>query len=146
MRSGMAELSRCCVLRCQWDGEVECRTVTDRALDPDLSPVHLDDLLNDREAQPGPGYRLGGATSDPAEPLEDVADLVWRDAQAGVGDADERKPAIRACRQGHRPAVWRVLDRVVDQVAHHLHEAVAIAGDDGESRIEVPFELDDDGR
>src|SRR6267143_913262 len=145
MSSGMAERVWRRVLRCQWDGGVECRTVTDRALNPDLAAVHLDDLLNDREAQPGPGDRLGGAAPDPPEPLEHVADLVRRDAQPGIGDADEREAAFRAGRQGHHASVWRVLDRVVDQVADHLDQAVSIAGDDGQPWVEVGLELDDDG-
>src|SRR2546427_1087377 len=146
MSSGMAERVWRRVLRCQWDGEVECRTVTDRALDPDLAPVHLDDLLNDREAQPGPRDRLGGAAPHPPEPLENVADLVRWDTKAGVGDADERKPTFRAGRQGHDPAVGRVLGSVVRQVAHHLDHAVAIAGDDWQAGVEVGLELDNDRR
>src|SRR5712692_11089542 len=98
----MAALQRRRLLRCQRDGEVERRTVTDRALDPDLAAMHLNDLLNDREAQAGPGYRLGGAAPDPPEALEDVLDLVRGDAQAGVGHADERKPAVCAGRESDR--------------------------------------------
>src|ERR1700736_1616177 len=98
---------------------MECRTMADRALNPDLPAMHLDDLLNDREAQAGPGYRLGGAAPHPAEALEDVADFVRRDAETGVGDADEGKSALRAGRERDSAAIRRVLDRVVDQVAHH---------------------------
>src|SRR6266849_3483700 len=122
----MAALQRRRLLRCQRDGEVERRTVTDSALDPDLAAMHLDDLLNDREAQAGPGYRLGGAAADPPEAFEDMLDLVRRDAQPGVGDADERKTAVGAGRQRHRPAIGRVLDRIVDEVAQDLDETVAV--------------------
>src|SRR5438445_8423878 len=89
-------------LRCQGDGEMKRRTLTDRALDPDLATMHLDGLLNDREAQTGPGYRLGRATSHPSESLEHVGDLIGRDAKTGVGDADQHEGAVRARRQGHR--------------------------------------------
>src|SRR6266852_3066650 len=142
----MAALQRRRLLRCQRDGEVERRTVTDSALDPDLAAMHLDDLLNDREAQAGPGYRLGGAAADPPEAFEDMLDLVRRDAQPGVGDADERKTAVGAGRQRHRPAIGRVLDRIVDEVAQDLDETVAISVDDREARIEIGLEVDDHGR
>src|SRR6476646_3143667 len=82
------------VLRRQREGEVKRRTVPDRALDPDLAPMHLHDLLNDREAQASPRNRLGGAAADPAEALEDMRDLVRRYAHAGVGHADQRKTAF----------------------------------------------------
>src|SRR3989442_14870641 len=90
-------------LRCQGDGEVKRRTVTDRALDPDLATMHLDDLLNDREAQAGPGYRLGRAASHPAESLEHVADLVARDAKTRACDADQHQAAVRAQEPRHPP-------------------------------------------
>src|ERR1051326_113251 len=38
----------------QRDGEVESRPVPDGALDPDLAPMHLHDLLNDGQAEAGP--------------------------------------------------------------------------------------------
>src|SRR6266851_489722 len=53
-------------LRRQWDGEVECGPVADRALDPDLAAVHLHDLLNDRQPKPSPGDRLRRAAAHSA--------------------------------------------------------------------------------
>src|SRR2546427_4119606 len=130
------------VLGGQWEGEVKRRSVPDRALDPDLSPMHLHDLLNDREAQASPRYRLCGATAHAAEALEDVADLVRRDAHPGVGDADQRKAPFGAAGKGHRAAVRRVLDSVVHKVADDLDEPVAVADHDGQARIQVGLELD----
>src|SRR5437588_10696347 len=86
----------------QGDGEVERRTVPDRALHPDLAPVHLHDLLNDREAEASPGNRLRGAAADSPEALEHVSDLVLRDADAGVGDADQGEASVRAARSEER--------------------------------------------
>src|SRR5260370_36642748 len=122
------------------------RPVPNRAFDPDLAAMHLNDLLNDREAQAGPGYRLGRAASDPPEALEDMLDLVRGDAQAGVGHADECKPAVRTGRKGHSPAVRRVLDRVLDQACHDLDEPVAVAGGDWQSRVQIRLEPGRDGR
>jgi len=69
-----------------------------------------------------------------------------RRSQAGIGHADERKPAIRAGGQRHRPAVRGVFDGVVHQLVHHLDQPVAIACDDREARIEVGLELGYHGR
>src|SRR5260370_1561051 len=99
----MAALYRRRVLRCKWNREMERRTMTNRAFDPDLAAMHLNDLLNDREAQPGPGDGLGGAAPDPPESLEDMFDLVCRDAQAGIGHADHRKSALGARGYGPPP-------------------------------------------
>src|SRR5260370_6985351 len=98
--------------------------MTDRAFDPDLAAVHLNDLLNDREAQAGPGYRLGGAASDPPEALEDMLDLVRGDAEAGVRHADECKPAVRAGRNGHIPPLRRLLAPLVHRLCHPPHDPV----------------------
>ena len=81
------------------------RTVTDRALNPDLASMHLHDLFNDREAEASPGNRLGGSAADAAEALEHVADLVWWDSNPGIGNADKGKSAFGAARQGDGPAV-----------------------------------------
>src|SRR2546428_7614895 len=115
--------------------------MTDRAFDPDLAAMHLNDLLNDREAQAGPGYRLGGSASDPPEALKDVLDLVRGDAQAGVGHADERKSAVCTGRRGHGPADRRVLDDVVHPVRHDLDVTDEVAGDEEHTRDEAHLEL-----
>src|SRR5438309_297013 len=135
--SGMPELQGFGVLSDQGDGEVERRTVPHRALHPDLAPVHLHDLLNDREAKASPGNRLRGAAADAAETLENVADLVLRDADPRVRDADQREIALDTARQGDGSPLGRVLDRIVDQVAHDLDQPVAVARDDGQPRVEV---------
>jgi len=48
----MPELQR--VVGGERDGEVKGRPMTDSAFHPDLAPMHLHDLLNDREAEAGP--------------------------------------------------------------------------------------------
>src|SRR5260221_9117894 len=130
------------VLSRQRKCEVKRRPVPDRALNPDLSPMHLHDLLNDREAQASPRNRLRGSASDAAEALEDVADIVGGDANARVGDADQRELTLGAAGQRDRPAVWRVLDRAVDEVAHHLDEAVAVAHDEPNAGVQGRFIID----
>src|SRR6478752_4392972 len=71
-----------------------------------------------------------------------MADLVRRYADARVGDADQGEITFGAAGKGHGPAVRRVFDRVVDQVAHHLDQAISVADHDREARVEVRLELD----
>src|SRR3989442_15183255 len=68
--SGMPELQGPGAFRGQGDREMEGRAVPDRAFHPDLAPVHLHDLLNDREAEASPGNRLLRPASATAETLE----------------------------------------------------------------------------
>src|SRR6266542_5932597 len=111
--------------------------MADGAFHPDLASVHLDDLLNDREPEASPRDRLPRAAAHPAEPLEDVPDLVLRDADAGVADAHERKAALDPAREGDGAALGRVLDRIVDDVADDLEQAVAVGDHDRQPRVEV---------
>src|SRR5579864_9063878 len=138
----MAELQRGRAFGRERDREVERGAVTDGAFDPDLASVHLHDLLNDREAEASPRYRLRGAAAYAPEALEDVADLLRRDAEPGVGDADQGVPALDTAGQRDRAPFGRVLDRVVDEVADDLDQTVAVARDDGQAGVEVRLELD----
>src|SRR5437660_11067747 len=103
--SGMPELQGPGAFRGQGNREMEGRAVPDRAFDPDLAPVNLHDQLNDREAEASPGNRLRGTAADPAEALEHVADLVLRDADAGVGDAHQRELPLDPARTRDRPTL-----------------------------------------
>src|SRR5438445_8033643 len=141
----MPELQGSGAFRGQGYREMGGRAVPDRAFHPDLAPVHLHDLLNDREAEAGPGNRLRGTAADTAETLKHVADLVLWDADAGVGDAHQGELPLDPARKRDRPTLRRVLDRVVDQVADDLDQPVAVARDDGQARVEVGLELDTDG-
>src|SRR5213080_2604456 len=93
----------------QGDREVERRAVAQRAFHPDLASVHLHDLLNDREAEASPGNRLRGAAADSPEALEDMADLVGRDADARVGDTDQNEAALGPAGESHSASIGRVL-------------------------------------
>src|SRR6266571_695150 len=140
--SGMPELHRRRDrLRRQRDGEVERRPVANCALDAELAAVHLHDLLNDRQPEPSPGDRLGRAAAHAAEALEDVDDLVRRDAKPGVGNGDQRITALGSAGDGHRATLWRVLHSVADEVAHDLDQPVAVSGHDRKPRVEVRLEI-----
>src|SRR5207247_6929598 len=139
--SGMPELQGVRAFGRERDREVEGRAVTDGAFHPDLAPVHLHDLPNDREAEASPGNRLRGTAAYPTEAFEDVPDLVLGDADAGVGHADQDVASVGAAGQDDSSALGRVLHRVVDDVADDLDQPVAVAGHDRQARVEVGFEL-----
>src|SRR4030095_3214539 len=99
-----------------------------RALNADVAPVEIDDLLE--EGQPEAGARgLGGE-----EGQEDLLSVFRCDAAAGVGDLDDHALAGRA--QGHDPlpalrAGPESLQRVLEHVGEDLAELLAVAERDG---------------
>jgi hypothetical protein len=74
--------------------EEELGALPDRARDADLAPHRLDEALADRQPEAGaaeaPRRRLVGLR----EGGEDRPDLVGRDADAGVADADREAPRL----------------------------------------------------
>ncbi len=54
----------------------------------DLAADRLDQVLDDREAQPGAPEFPAPRLVDPVEPLEDARQVVTGDADPGVGDLD----------------------------------------------------------
>src|SRR5207244_10197510 len=64
------------------------RALADDTLDADAAVVLLDDLAADAEAQAGAAAALVVGVLGGEERLEDLAEVVGRDADAGVGDAD----------------------------------------------------------
>ena len=54
-------------------------------------PIDCDQVLDDREAQPGAAQLAAAGLVDAVEPLEDARQVVAGDADAGVGDLDARR-------------------------------------------------------
>ena len=94
-----------------------------RAAGGDGAGVALDDLGDDREAQPGAGHRARLARAP--EPLEDVGQVLLGDAGALVVDGQH------AVRQPYRdgPALGAPLGGVVEQVGHGPLQAAGVAGE-----------------
>jgi hypothetical protein len=95
--------------------------------------VGVDDGLGDGKPQAAArNHSLGGGLGA-VEPLEDPLPVGGLDADAGVGDAEDRLVALHA--QGHlnRPAVRGELHRVGDQVAEKLGDARWVHGEAGAS-------------
>src|SRR6185503_14066597 len=92
------------------------------ALGDDRSTVKLDEVTHDRqpEAEPAIWPRRPGLGL--AEALEDVRQEGSLDADAGVGDEEIDGAVALDPAQSHRhhAAARRELDRVGEQVPHHL--------------------------
>jgi hypothetical protein len=88
--------------------------------------VALDDLLRDVEAEAEAAVVRRRDLAAAVEALEDLAELVGRDADAAVA---HRGHELAAVLDGDADvaAVRRVLHRVLEQIAEHLLEAVAVA-------------------
>src|SRR3954451_12418639 len=81
--------------------------------------MRLCDRAGDEETEPRAG--LGCARHvHPAELLEDATLLVAGDARACVTHRDAHRAVRRRRRDAHLPALRRVLDGVLDQVAEYL--------------------------
>ena len=63
---------------------------TRRALRGDRAAHRLDELAHDREAEPRPGLSAHGFVARHVEPLEDVGEILGRDARAVVVDDEHR--------------------------------------------------------
>ena len=108
-------------------GQGERRPLALDRPDPHLAAVGGGDVLDDREAEAG---AAGGAVPrrvDAVEPLEDAVELVRRDADALVGDADVDGGVVAGRGDHDRGALGRVGDGVGDQVAHRHGDLLAVA-------------------
>ena len=85
--------------------------------------VHLDELLDDRQPDAEPALGAGERAVPLGEELEHLGELLGRDADAPVPDADDDLVRPRCGPMSRMwPAVLAVLGRVVQQVHHHLLE------------------------
>src|SRR3981081_4176557 len=110
------------------DREAECerRPQPERAGDPYLAAVQLDELPAQGKPEPG-ALLLRGAGSDLTKFLEDRLVILRRDADAGVADRQVDRPVL-----GYRlhldPAPFRrELDRIRQQVQQHLPDLALVS-------------------
>src|SRR5713101_8445710 len=96
------------------------------ALRPDATAVQLDELLADRESEPGTAGAAGDGVVELLERLEQVGEVVVADADPRVGDAHPDR-----VRLGHDadedPPLGGKLDRVGQQIEQDLLDLRAIA-------------------
>src|SRR5438445_10816250 len=103
----------------------EGRPAARRALGADVAAVLLDDLVADREPEPGP---FADALRR-EEGTEDAADHVGRDAGAGVADRDDGASVLHARLDGDGARPGDRLRRVGKEIQEHLVELRANALD-----------------
>src|SRR5882724_5316305 len=117
------------------NGEEEAGAVPELALRPDPAAVRRDDAPRDREAKPGPVV-LHVAAAPVA--LEEVRQILLADPRPVVGDR-EQDLVVPARRDSKRdvPALGCGLGGVADQVGQDLKNAVVVAEDSREVRLDV---------
>ena len=102
--------------------------------------MQLDDALDQRQAEAGAGApRLGPARA--LELLEDALVVFRRDADAGVGDGEQRGLVLDPAGDGDGAARRRELDGVGDQVAQRLLEPALVDLDRAQIGRAVDVEL-----
>src|SRR5262249_56184454 len=112
------------------NSEPECRSLAEGALHPDAAPVHLDELLGDAETQAGAPVFPADRGVDLPELREDVVQLIFGDANAGVAHAVDEVVAALLGRDLD-PSLFRELDRVAGEVHEALRNSLAVAVRDG---------------
>jgi phage shock protein A len=114
----------------------ECALTRARTLRADASAVQLDEVLRDRHAQSQPGLASRRRAVSLPEAFEDVGQKLRRDTLSRVahGDLDARIHARQT--NLHAAAPRSELDRVRQQIPHHLLQAFGVAGDGTRLRVE----------
>src|SRR5262245_23111589 len=97
--------------------DLEARALSELAGHPDAAAVVLRDVLDDRQAEPGPTGLARTGTVHSVEALEDPGKVPVRDPQPGVGDLQDDLAFGAGQLDADLPTRPRVADRVVDEVA-----------------------------
>ena len=119
----------------QLDGERRALSLA-RTLGVDGAAVQLDDVPDDREAEPEPAVRPRDAAVGLAEAIEEERAELRGEPRTRVadGDLDVRVHALED--HLHASVPRREPDRVREQVPHDLLQPVGIADDEPRLRIE----------
>src|SRR6185503_5717088 len=94
---------------------MERRAARGLALDSDAPAMCFSDPAPDREPEPRAAVSARSRAVHAVEAVEDVRQVLRRDADAGVADSADDGTLLRAHRDRQRTAGGRVLDRVVEQ-------------------------------
>src|SRR5215207_7551109 len=124
-------------------GDGEGGAPADLALHVDRAPVQVHVLQRDGQPQPGAAEGPGPVHVGAVEALEDVGQVLGRDALALVGDGDDHVAGPPA---DPDPDVTLdgVLDGVLDQVREDTVEPAGVGGDQRLALAAVHLEADDD--
>ena len=117
-----------------------------RALGLDGTAVELDEVADDREAEAQAAERPRARRVGLPEALEEVGEELGRDAPARVANG-QLEVGVHALQPDvDAPALGRELDRVGDEVPHHLLQPFRISPDQLDPRIEAGHDPDVLGR
>ena len=135
-----------------WNGrrrqrEIERGPRTFLAVDPDRSSVAIDDLLGDVQAESESTVVRRRDLTAAMEPLEDLIQLVVRNADAAIAHGSHDVIAFVDDVDEDLASLRRILDCIFEKIADHLLEPVAIADDDriGVGDIEMKATVADRG-
>ena len=114
--------------------EGEGAPLAEAARHGDVPAVLLDDVLHDREPEPDP---LARAAAHLVELLEDVLEILLRDADALVRHRDLDRDGVLDRLDEDARAARRELDRVADEVDENLLHEILVPVDERESPAEA---------
>ena len=106
----------------------------------------LSDRPSDGEAETAAPAVTRAAGIDPVEAFEDLLELIRWDPGPAVGDRDLKMVAPCARRHGDLAAGVGVGDRVADEVAEHLRQAVGICLQGAIDGLQPKFALAEQGK
>src|SRR5262249_58486783 len=110
--------------------EAHRRALTERAVDVKLATMGLDQMLHDREPEPGPADLPGPVLVDTVEALRDAREVGRWDPDPRVADPNlDTSPWLRSGLDADLSPLGRELDRVVHEVDQDLDEPVAVRVD-----------------
>src|SRR3984893_1077088 len=109
-----------CKNREQGEFHAEAATPAFLARDFDFAVMGGTDRFDDRESEPGPAAGAGAGLVGAIEAFEDVGQSVRRNAEAVVGDLEDRTIPLTANADLDHAAYWCVFDGVIDEVHNYL--------------------------
>src|SRR5215217_4574688 len=124
-------------------GDGEGGAMADLALDVDRAPVQVHVLERDGQPESGAAEGPGPVHVGAVEALEDVGQVLGRDALALVGDGDDHVTTTPA-HPDPDVALDGVLNGVLDQVGEHPVEPAGVGGDQRLALTGVHLETDVD--
>src|SRR5258707_6644482 len=118
---------RGCVLQ-EGQADVEGRACYFDRLEPDVSPMLLNEFATEIEPQACTADPVGLTIGRPHKTAKKVSLLCLRDADALIADTDEGLLPLDLRAQGHldRPSCWAIFDGVGEQIGEHLLDASPI--------------------
>src|SRR5436190_2319988 len=99
--------------------------------DVDRSAQMIEEVRDEREAEPRAAERSRRGGVGLIEALEDPRELIGGNADAVVADPEDDRVALGARSELTRRPIRRVLERVIDEVLHDAGEELSVRVEDG---------------